>query len=112
VVQDNIYGADVPGWLDLVRTRPRHLVVLRPSVEAVAARNAERAAATGKVAYPPGGFTIAGLDDELARTPRLGLWLDTSALTAERTVDEILARRDEALVAQGEPPGGNAADRP
>ena len=30
-------------------------------------------------------------------TPRVGLWLDSSELTAEQTVDEILARAwDEA----------------
>ena len=98
VVQDNIFGDDVTRWLDHVRTRPRYLVVLRPSVEVVAVRDAQRQAAMGKVAYRPGGFTIAGLDDQLAKTQRVGLWLDTSAMTAEETVDEILARRDETVV--------------
>lgn len=34
----------------------------------------------------------------LEATPRMGLWIDSSAQTAEETVDEILARWDEALI--------------
>jgi len=101
VVQDNIYGPDVERWLDEVaRVRPvtRHLVVLRPRVKVVEARDAARQRATGKVAYR-GGFTPAINDEHLAVTPRhLGLWLDTSDQTVEETVDEILRRQDEALV--------------
>jgi hypothetical protein len=39
VVQDNIYGQDVLTWLRAVKARPRHLVVLRPSVEVVRERD-------------------------------------------------------------------------
>ena len=36
---------------------------------------------------------IAAMDDSLrSDTPRLGLWLDTSDLTVEQTVDTIVAR--------------------
>ena len=35
VVQDNLYGEDVGAWLRLVTARPRHLVVLRPTVAVV-----------------------------------------------------------------------------
>ena len=98
VVQDNIFGADVVTWLRAVRARPRHLVVLRPSVETVRSRDAARRALTGKIAYRPGEFGITDLDGFLGETPRIGLWLDTSAQTAERTVAEILRRRSEALV--------------
>jgi predicted kinase len=102
VVQDNIFGADVAAWLHQVRATPRHLVVLRPSADAVRARDAARRAATGKVAYRLGEFTIEGLDHELGQIPRIGLWLDTSAQTAEQTTAEILRRRDEALIRQGQ----------
>src|SRR5690349_15279863 len=34
VVQDTIYGDDVTTWLDRI-SRPRHLVVLRPSIDAI-----------------------------------------------------------------------------
>ena len=100
VVQDNIFGADVVSWLHQVKAARRHLVVLRPSADAVRARDAARQAATGKVAYRPGEFTIKGLDRELGRTPRIGLWLDTSAQTPEQTVKEILRRRDEAEIGE------------
>lgn len=100
VVQDNLYGDDVPWWLQQVRSRPRHLVVLRPDVHTVAARDAARRDSTGKVAYRPGQFTVEGLDAHLARTPRIGLWLDTSGQTPEETVDEILSRRDDARVGE------------
>jgi hypothetical protein len=98
VVQDNIFGADVVAWLRGVRARPRHLVVLRPSARAVAGREDARRNATGKVAYRDDGFTIEALDRELDRTPRIGLWLDTSAQTPDETVAEILLRRDDAVV--------------
>ena len=73
-------------------------MVLRPSVETVRSRDAARRALTGKIAYRPGEFGINDLDGFLGETPRIGLWLDTSAQTAERTVAEILRRRSEALV--------------
>lgn len=41
---------------------------------------------------------VADLDHSLrAETPRHGLWLDTSDLTVDETVDTILSRIDEAL---------------
>jgi predicted kinase len=98
IVQDNIYGGDVVRWLDRVVARPRHLVVLRPRPDVVAAREAARRSATGKIAYRPGGPAIEELDAALATVPRIGLWLDTSDLTPAATVAEIVRRRDEAVV--------------
>lgn len=98
VVQDNVFGADVVAWLERLRSRPRHLVVLCPSVEAVTERDAARQRERGKIAYQPGEFTIDGLDAELRSTPRLGLWLDTSLQTPGQSVDEIVMRRAEAVV--------------
>jgi len=100
VVQDNIFGADVVRWLDGVGARPRHLVVLRPSIAAVRQREQQRHAATGKTAYRPGGFTAEDLDQQLAVTPRIGLWLDTSPMSPAETVAEILRRSSEAVVDQ------------
>ena len=98
VVQDNIFGEDVAAWLRAVAGRPRHLVVLRPSAAAVRDREQARKAATGKVAYRPGEFSIEDLDGFLGKTPGIGLWLDTSAQTAAETVAEILRRQPEAAV--------------
>ena len=98
VVQDNIYGEDVVTWLKGCTARPRHLVVLRPSLDVVRRRDAARRVATGKVAYRPGSDTIESLDVELGVTAPMGLWLDTSRQTPEETVTEIVARRAEASV--------------
>ena len=98
VVQDNIFGADVTRWLTSVTARPRHLVVLRPSVAVVRKREQQRNVATGKVAYRSGEFTAEDLDGFLADTPRIGLWLDTSDMTAEETVSQILIRQSAAVV--------------
>lgn len=98
VVQDNIFGADVLRWLRSVAARPRHLVVLRPSAAVVRGRELARHEATGKTAYRPGGFTVEDLDGFLGETPRIGLWLDTSALTAEQTVAEIIRCQSAARV--------------
>lgn len=99
VVQDNIYGPDVERWLERIETSPKYLVVLRPSVAVVTERDAERQRARGKVAYRD-GFTPAINDVHVAGTRRdLGLWLDTSAQSAEESVDEILRRASDALVA-------------
>ena len=98
VVQDNIYGDDVRAWLDALVARPRHLVVLRPSVDVVTRRHDDRRDATGKVAYTP-TFGPAENDEVVGATPtELGLWLDTSTQTPDETVAEIVARQDEAVV--------------
>lgn len=98
VVQDNIYGDAVRRWLDRVVSRPRHLVVLRPSVAVVEARDAARTRLTGKVAYWP-GYTPAQNDADVGTIdPAIGLWLDTSVQSPGQTVDEIISRAAEAVV--------------
>ena len=93
VAQDVVLGAHLPFLVDLVRTRPLHVVVLVPRPQVVAEREGRRA----KDGYRR--WTVDLLDDGLRRdTPRLGLWLDTSELTVDQTVDEILRRRPESLV--------------
>jgi hypothetical protein len=98
VVQDNIFGEDVRTWLKDANIQPSHLVVLRPSVLAVNERDQMRQRALGKVAYRTGEMSIEQLDETLARTPPIGLWLDTSHQTPAETVTEILSRRNEAIV--------------
>ncbi len=94
VVQDIIIGPDLAAYVELVRSRPLSVVVLAPNAHAVATREAGRA----KNAYVD-GWTVEHLDQILRKeTPQLGLWLDTSELTAEQTVDAILARLPESLV--------------
>ncbi|MFC9994418.1 AAA family ATPase [Nocardia sp. NPDC127526] len=88
VVQDVVLGEFLPWFAEQIETRPRYVVVLAPRREVVAAREAGR----DKNAYDE-NFTVEDLDIGLrTTTPRIGLWLDTSDLTVEETVDEILAK--------------------
>jgi hypothetical protein len=67
--------------------------VLAPSVEEVTRREAGRT----KTGY--GTFTPADFDTLLrTTTPRIGLWIDSTAQTPDETVDEILQGRDKALI--------------
>ncbi len=95
VVQDVILGQALADLVTMVRHRPLALVVLAPSPKVVEQREAQRS----KKGYVS-GWTVGTLDHMLrTETPRLGLWLDTSAQSAEETVDEILRRLwDEALI--------------
>jgi hypothetical protein len=98
VVQDNIFGEDVRTWLEAVPARPRHLVVLRPSLSVILERDSARERQVGKVAYRTGQTDASQLDALLAASSRIGLWLDTSTESPIETVQTILERRDEASV--------------
>ena len=94
-LQDVVLGDYLANYVEYIRTRPLQVVVLTPRQYVVAKREDGRR----KVAYGKGGFTIEGLDRELREaTPRIGLWLDNSDQSPKETVDEILARADEARV--------------
>ncbi|MEU3551419.1 AAA family ATPase [Streptomyces longwoodensis] len=94
VIEDVILGDNLEVFLSYLPERTVRLVVLTPDVEAVQRRESGR----DKVAYGS-RWTLDQLDAVLRKeTPRLGLWLDSSELTAEQTVDEILRRRDEAVL--------------
>lgn len=94
VVQDVVLGAELPRFLARVRTRPLYAVVLAPSPAAVHAREAARP----KSGYGA-GWTVEALDRSLREeTPRVGLWLDTSELAPEETVDAILSGLPAARV--------------
>ncbi len=95
VVQDVVPGEHLGFFRDAVTTGPLYLVVLAPTAEAVAAREVGRP----EDGYD-GGWTVGLLDEELrARTPRRGLWPDTSDLTPEQAVDAVLGGLDEPRVA-------------
>jgi hypothetical protein len=85
-LEDVVGGPLLDEYHAMIRSRPCHVVVLLPSIEAVATREAGRTS-KGYV----GGWTIQKHhDDFVATTPRLGLWLDTTDQTTSETVDEIL----------------------
>lgn len=69
-----------------IKGRPLLLVNLAPSLDVVERRDAGRA---GEKVFE----TWAYLDEVMRRYQRgVGLWLDTSELTPEQTVDEVLRR--------------------
>lgn len=63
VVQDVLLGPEPASYVERIRTRPLHVVVLAPSPEAVAKRGAGREAGRPKTGYGP-AWTIAGPDAE------------------------------------------------
>ena len=86
VVQDVVLGPELAGYVDLIATRPRYLVVLAPAADVLADRERGRAK-TGYRDWTPEALDAALRHD----TPRLGHWLDTSAETVDQTVTRILA---------------------
>jgi hypothetical protein len=74
-----------------LRTRPLLLVELAPSLEVVQARDRDRDKHV---------FSLwRHLDAELRTSmPRVGLWIDTSHITAGQTVDAIMERLDEVVI--------------
>jgi len=86
VHQDIVIGPELAHVARAYAGRPLHVVVLCPSPAVVAAREAGRA----KVGYR--GVSVDDLDRPLrADTPRLGLWVDSSAMSAPETADYVLA---------------------
>lgn len=95
-----MFGRTVERHLRSLRC-PRSLVVLRPNIEAIERRASERGDDVYAPWVPPGGSTrdaIRRVDEWIAETPPLGLWLDSSDLVVSATVDEVIARRDESIV--------------
>ena len=94
IVQDVVIGRMMNEFVSLIQNRPFYVVVLCPNPEVVAEREAVRL----KKGY--GIWTVTDLDKVLRQeTPRIGMWLDSSDLTPEETVTEIMKRAEhEALI--------------
>jgi GrpB-like predicted nucleotidyltransferase (UPF0157 family) len=94
VLEDVAAGPLLGEYRTMIRSRPCHVVVLLPSLAAVAAREAARA----DKGYAR--WTVEELYEGFVdTTPRVGIWLDTSELTPEETADTILARTSSKHVA-------------
>jgi len=93
VVQDIIIGNELHRFVQMLHTRPVGVVVLAPSAEVVAQREASRS----KTGYTT--FTPAALDAELhEHTEHIGLWIDTSHLSIDETVEAILSEISAKVV--------------
>ena len=96
---DIVLENDLLGYPGRIEMRPLYIVMLRPRADVVATRERGR----GTRAYRNWESIdegVAAFDEYLDRSPRLGLWLDTSEQSPGETVDEILARLDEALISE------------
>jgi predicted kinase len=86
VYQDILIGESLKNVAEQLADLDPMIVVLNPKADVLAKRDAARR----KTGYSD-GFPPEVLADALEReTPRLGLWLDTSQMTAEEVVDRIL----------------------
>lgn len=105
VVQDVVIGSVLADYVTAIRSRPLVVVVLAPAPDVVAKRDATRP----KTAYRDGFADPRILDRALRHeTPRIGLWLATSAQRPDQTVNEIIARGlEEGLVDQAERTAGS-----
>ena len=92
VIDDVVVGLRLNDVLEDIKSRPLYFVLLLPRLEVVEQRDRDR--------EEKHVFSIWKHLDEVARTetPREGLRIDSSDMTAEETVDEILRRLDEALI--------------
>lgn len=99
VYQDILIGAGLAEMLPAYAELPLHLVVLCPDPAAVAEREADRP----KTGY--GDPAEIALFDRVLRseTPRVGLWVDSTALSVNETVDHILEHLAQARL--GPTPG-------
>jgi len=89
VVQDIVIGPALTAYVKAIASRPLAVVVLAPELAVVAEREAQRS----KSAYGPDRISAETLDAALRRdTPELGLWVDSTDMTAQQTVDHIAER--------------------
>jgi len=87
VVQDVVVGPLLDDFISYIKKRPFYVVVLCPNPAVVTLREAARS----KKGY--GAWSVEALNDVLRNeTPRLGLWLDSSEMSPEETVNEIIMR--------------------
>jgi predicted kinase len=94
VVEDVIVGHILRDFLQLVPVPEFHLIFLDPDATVIIEREAGRS----QNAYGRDRFSVDGLRQVLHETDRIGLWLDSTHLTAEETVDRILADPAASLI--------------
>lgn len=90
VVQDNYLGEKLLYFIELLKDYTVYVIVLNPNIRTIEQREKNR----NKKGYV--GFTVENLYREfMSNTPKIGLWIDSSTLTPDETVDEIIKRVDK-----------------
>jgi hypothetical protein len=93
VCQDIIIGPMLTYVIALYTAYPLYVVVLCPSPNSALERDA------GRHKHTYTDWTPHGLDQELrTATPKIGLWVDSTDMTVEQTINHIFANLDQALV--------------
>ncbi len=92
VLDDIFIGARIDHLCADLLMRPFHFVMLNPSLDALRHRNATR---DKRDAFSQSQQLHAVVQ---SKTQRIGLWLDTSALSQAQTIERIYASLSEALV--------------
>jgi chloramphenicol 3-O-phosphotransferase len=86
-LEDVAAGRLLGEYRNAIRSKPCHVIVLVPSLESIVEREA------GRPHKGYGAWTVEELYAGFVEsTPRIGIWLDTTGLTPDETVDEIFAR--------------------
>jgi deoxyadenosine/deoxycytidine kinase len=95
VHSDIVMEHGLPEYVEMVRGRPLYVVMLRPSIAAVAARETGRGSSAYRE-WTTRGYSVEHAVTEfyewIDNTPKLGLWIDSTDQTPDVTVDEIMAR--------------------
>jgi predicted kinase len=102
VIDDIVIGTRLDELLEMLAGERFVFVMLTPRLEVIRAREEGRGTSLWQ--------QWEWLDDEIrTRTRRIGLWLDSSDLTLDETVDAILARAwtDGLVMAPPRPEGGS-----
>jgi len=87
VVQDNFIGEKLLYFVELLKQYPIYVIVLNPNINTIEQREKNR----GKKGYV--GFSVESLYKVFVEeTPKIGLWLETSNMSLEETINEILKR--------------------
>ena len=91
VIDDIVIGPRIDEYVSDLRGRPLLFVMLVPRPDVVRKREMSRK----KHVFDRWAHLDEAVRKEMAR---IGLWIDSSEMTAEETVDEILRRVDEARI--------------
>lgn len=102
VVQDLYFADALVPFLARLMPGPVNLVVLLPDVETLERREAGRP----KTGYGNDLTPARHREDFVRTTPRIGLWLDTSGHEPADTVQTIVERWPDSLLARRDPPEG------
>ncbi|MFI7061223.1 hypothetical protein ACIBL3_09590 [Kribbella sp. NPDC050124] len=99
VCSDVILEADVERWFARLHDVDPYPVMLTPSVESVVEREIARGGTNAYRDWQDSGALIDAVrafQPYVDNTPRRGLWLDTTSLTPEESVEAILTDLDKA----------------